>query len=136
MRVRSRLCCRMISCPAANGIRWVKPSSAMVLPSWTWAAIASCSDRNVVIGYAPLCNVEEDGFARTLQHDVKAIHDCSAAGALGQQRRPPLDRDTQQHWVVRIGRLVREVEPRQEVVEQAAAKHRNTDMRRLQSFAI
>src|SRR3954452_21003729 len=39
--VRSRLRCRMISCPAATGIRWVKPSSATVSPSSTRAATAS-----------------------------------------------------------------------------------------------
>src|SRR3954447_2131641 len=40
-RVRSLLRCRMISCPAANEIRWVNPSMATVSPSRTIAAIAS-----------------------------------------------------------------------------------------------
>src|SRR5262245_53762276 len=40
--VRSRRRCRMISCPAANEIRWVKPSIATVSPSWTSSATASC----------------------------------------------------------------------------------------------
>src|SRR3954451_14428804 len=43
--VRSRRCWRMISWPAANGIRWVKPSSATVSPSWTYSAIASSRAR-------------------------------------------------------------------------------------------
>src|SRR3954451_2057204 len=43
--VRSRRPWRMISCPAANGIRCVKPSSATVSPSCTCSAIASPSDR-------------------------------------------------------------------------------------------
>src|SRR5215208_135976 len=34
----------MISCPAAKGMRWVKPSSAIVSPSLTLAAIASGRD--------------------------------------------------------------------------------------------
>src|SRR4051794_15454012 len=41
-RVRSRRRCRMISCPAANEIRWVNPSIATVSPSWTSSATASC----------------------------------------------------------------------------------------------
>src|SRR6266508_121882 len=43
-RVRSRRRWRMISWPAANGIRWVKPSSATVSPSWTSSATASASE--------------------------------------------------------------------------------------------
>src|ERR1044071_5252162 len=39
--VRSRLRWRMISCPAATGIRWVKPSSATVSPSLTRSLTAS-----------------------------------------------------------------------------------------------
>src|ERR1041385_2373565 len=40
--VRSRRRCRMISCPAADEIRCVKPSIATVKPSWTSSATASC----------------------------------------------------------------------------------------------
>src|SRR5215218_9012081 len=40
-RVRSRFRWRMISCPAANEIRWVKPSMATVSPSRTTVAMAS-----------------------------------------------------------------------------------------------
>src|SRR5439155_16253678 len=40
-RVRSRLRCRMVSCPAAKQIRWVKPSIATVSPSRTRSATAS-----------------------------------------------------------------------------------------------
>src|SRR5688500_20016523 len=39
--VRSRRCWRMISCPAANEMRWVKPSIATVSPSRTRSATAS-----------------------------------------------------------------------------------------------
>src|SRR3990172_1393600 len=39
--VRSRLRCRMISCPAAKQMRCVKPSIATVSPSWTSSATAS-----------------------------------------------------------------------------------------------
>src|SRR3954467_8837029 len=38
--VRSRRRCRMTSCPAAMGMRWVKPSSATVSPSCTSSATA------------------------------------------------------------------------------------------------
>src|SRR5512133_904734 len=44
--VRLRRPCRIISCPAAKGIRCVKPSSATVAPSRTCRAIASASERN------------------------------------------------------------------------------------------
>src|SRR4051794_10881329 len=36
--------CRMISWPAAWGIRWVNPSTASVSPSWTVASMASARD--------------------------------------------------------------------------------------------
>src|SRR5512146_1448730 len=39
--VRSRLRCRMISCPAAKQMRWVNPSIATVSPSWTSSRTAS-----------------------------------------------------------------------------------------------
>src|SRR5438034_3676770 len=39
--VSPRRCCRTISCPAACGIRCVKPSSATTSPSWTSSSIAS-----------------------------------------------------------------------------------------------
>ncbi|CAM5434682.1 hypothetical protein SMICM304S_06406 [Streptomyces microflavus] len=42
--VRSRRPCRMISCPAAVGMRWVNPSRLTVSPSWTKAATASLID--------------------------------------------------------------------------------------------
>src|SRR3954449_3768338 len=42
--VRSRLRWRMSSCPAATGIRWVKPSRATVSPSWTSSRTASASE--------------------------------------------------------------------------------------------
>src|SRR4051794_38488293 len=41
--VRPRRPCRMISWPAANGMRWVKPSSATVSPSRTSPATASAN---------------------------------------------------------------------------------------------
>src|SRR5829696_6342439 len=41
---RSRRPCRISSCPAACGIRWVKPSSATVSPSRTSSATASESE--------------------------------------------------------------------------------------------
>ena len=43
--VSPRRRCRMISCAAANGIRWVKPSSATVSPSRTSSDTACASDR-------------------------------------------------------------------------------------------
>src|SRR3954447_25558726 len=42
--VRSRLRWRMSSCPAATGIRCVKPSRATVSPSWTRSETASASE--------------------------------------------------------------------------------------------
>src|SRR4051794_30036176 len=41
MSVRSVIPCRITSCPAANGIRWVNPSKATVSPGRINPAIAS-----------------------------------------------------------------------------------------------
>src|SRR4051812_15765353 len=95
--VRSRRPWRMISCPAANGIRWVKPSSARVLPSCTYVAIASDRVRNSAIGAAPL-QVEEHGFARALQDDVEGVA-ARAPSRPGQQRAAPLGGNTPQDRV-------------------------------------
>src|SRR5262249_50657582 len=51
--VRFRRPCRMISCPAANGMRWVNPSIATVSPSRTWRAIASRRVRNSIARISP-----------------------------------------------------------------------------------
>src|SRR5262249_32079765 len=48
---RSRRCCRSNSCPAANGIRCVNPSSATESPSLTTAATPSRSDSSSAIGW-------------------------------------------------------------------------------------
>src|SRR5579859_7670181 len=44
MSVRSRRSCRISSCPAANGMRWVNPSIATASPSWTARRMASASE--------------------------------------------------------------------------------------------
>jgi hypothetical protein len=36
----------MISCPAAKGIRWVKPAAYSISPSCTWLEIASAKGNN------------------------------------------------------------------------------------------
>src|SRR5215475_8297132 len=51
--VRSRRPWRMISWPAACGMRWVNPSRATTSPSWTWAATASASVVTVAKPSAP-----------------------------------------------------------------------------------
>ena len=56
--VRSRLRWRMISCPAATGIRWVKPSSATVSPSLTRSATASA--RDVISACVRMTNVSSE----------------------------------------------------------------------------
>src|SRR5690349_10402967 len=57
--VRSRLRWRMISCPAATGIRWVKPSSATVSPSSTRSRTASA--RDVISAVVRIMNVGAEG---------------------------------------------------------------------------
>src|SRR5215831_19625942 len=55
--VRPRRPWRMISCPAANGMRCVKPSSATVCPSFTNRATASASGMIfVVMGISSMWN--------------------------------------------------------------------------------
>src|SRR5687768_7102192 len=46
-RCRSRRFCRIVSCTAAKGMRWVKPSKATVSPSRILAATASASDETM-----------------------------------------------------------------------------------------
>src|SRR5215831_19109793 len=50
-RCRSRLLCRMVSCTAAKGMRWVKPSKATVSPSLMLAAMASPSVVKTAISF-------------------------------------------------------------------------------------
>src|SRR5262249_7994469 len=54
-----------VSWPAANGIRCVKPSSAMLCPSWTCRAIASRRLRN--------CTASLDHGLRLLAHVLRQI---------------------------------------------------------------
>src|SRR3954454_3642721 len=66
--VRSRLRCRMSSCPAATGIRWVKPSRATVSPSLTRSRTASA--REVIAACVRIVNAGSSaeryhGFVRT-----------------------------------------------------------------------
>src|ERR1700728_4938747 len=81
MRIRCsrRRCWRMISCPAAKGMRWVNPSSAMLWPSLTCAAIASRSDSTCM-------GLLDDGLrllAQVLGEIVEgAVGLAGAAGAL------------------------------------------------------
>src|SRR5215212_6033654 len=55
MSVRSARRWRTISWPAANGIRWVKPSSATLSPSWISSVTASSSDMSsaTALGFLP-----------------------------------------------------------------------------------
>src|SRR5215469_845618 len=67
--VRSRRRCLMISCPAACGIRCVKPSIATVSPSRTHLAIASASDTISAIPLQPPHGVTATtatGFTETI----------------------------------------------------------------------
>src|SRR3954451_1663530 len=49
----------MSSCPAATGIRWVKPSRATVSPSWTKSRTASA--REVISAWVRMMNARSDG---------------------------------------------------------------------------
>src|SRR4051794_16830865 len=68
--VSSRRPWRMISWPAANGIRCVKPSSATVSPSCTCSAMASardsCVDLVIAIGAEATIRIR---FAHACAHD-------------------------------------------------------------------
>src|SRR5689334_14862272 len=129
--VRSRLPWRMISCPAAKGIRCVKPSSATVMPSCTVVATASARERKAVIG--TLSQIEKHRLARALQYDVERV-DCGtvrSATAVSKERVAPSGGHQGENRIGSVRRLVGKVEPRQQVVEQPTRKHRDTNMRRL-----
>src|SRR5215210_8309559 len=95
--VRSRRACRMISWPAANGIRCVKPSRATLSPSCTSSATASSRRRRSATFVAP---VRLDGTHPTVglvhhpQH-VLEVKQVILHRALGARRVALLDRGEQ-----------------------------------------
>src|SRR2546426_2850065 len=71
--VRSRRRWRMISCPAANEMRWVNPSMTTTSPSRTCRATASCMDSSLepsAIG----------GGVSSIAHLVQALVDDPEGG--------------------------------------------------------
>src|ERR1044071_6919828 len=82
--VRSRLRWRMISCPAATGIRWVKPSSATVSPSWTSSATASA--REVISAVVRMVNAGSDveQYHRAMRTQVAIVGGGPAGLMLGR----------------------------------------------------
>src|SRR6266567_4509359 len=121
-------------------MRWVKPSMATMAPSWTYSAIASCSERNAVICRSP-SEVEKRGLVRALKHDVKAVNSLCAIGlatcyAPGQQRCPAVGWDAFQHGIPGVACLIFKVHACHDVIEQSARKHGNADVRRLPSLSI
>src|SRR2546421_9125097 len=113
---------------------------ATVAPSWTYSAIASCSERNAVICRSP-SEVEKRGLVRALKHDIKAVNSRRAIGlatrcAPGQQCCPAVGWDAFQHGVPGVACLIFKVQACHDVIEQSASKHSNADVRRLPSLSI
>src|SRR2546421_11264121 len=110
-------------------MRWVKPSRATEAPSWTYSAMASCSEGKTVIYLAPL-EVEKRRLVRALPNDIKAI-DGHIPFSLSscQQCRSSVSGDNLQYRIAGIAGLVFKVQARHEVIEQPAGKYRDTDMR-------
>src|SRR5438445_3337986 len=85
--VRSRRCCRMISCPAAKQIRWVNPSMATVSPSRTSSATASrivvtfCSDTEP--GWYQRCNGRRHARRRGADRPVRDLRAAALGAGLG-----------------------------------------------------
>src|SRR5579884_2892055 len=118
MRIRhkSRFRWRIISWPAANGIRCVKPSRATDIPSCTYSAMASWSERKAAISYAP-SHVEKRGLARALHDNIKSIDDLIALGrAASEEGEEAVYGHELQHRVLVVSRLVLEVQARYEVI--------------------
>src|SRR3954451_24216438 len=82
--VRSRLRWRMSSCPAATGIRWVKPSRATVSPSWTRSATASA--RDVISACVRIVNSSSDveQYHRRMRTQVAIVGGGPAGLMLGR----------------------------------------------------
>src|SRR4051794_34450396 len=82
--VRSRLRWRMSSCPAATGIRWVKPSRATVSPSWTRSATASA--RDVISACVRMVNAgaSTEQYHRAMRTEVAIIGGGPAGLMLGR----------------------------------------------------
>src|SRR3954454_6565922 len=82
--VRSRLRWRMSSCPAATGIRWVKPSRATVPPSWTSSATAS--ERDVISACVRIVNAGSDveQYHRAMRTQVAIVGGGPAGLMLGR----------------------------------------------------
>src|SRR3954462_13652688 len=82
--VRSRLRWRMISCPAATGIRWVKPSRATVSPSWTRSATASA--REVISADVRIVNASAstEQYHRAMRTQVAIVGGGPAGLMLGR----------------------------------------------------
>src|SRR2546421_8677073 len=100
---------------------------ATVAPSWTYSAIASCSEINAVICRSP-SEVEKRGLVRALKHDVKTVNSQRAIAlatrcAPGQQRCPALGWDTFQHGVPGVACLILTVHACHDVIEQSASQH-------------
>src|SRR3954447_5453107 len=82
--VRSRLRWRMSSCPAATGIRWVKPSRATVSPSWTRSATASA--RDVISAWVRIVNDSShvEQYHRAMRTQVAIVGGGPAGLMLGR----------------------------------------------------
>src|SRR3954454_19686607 len=82
--VRSRLRWRMSSCPAATGIRCVKPSSAIVSPSWTSSAMASA--REVISAWVRIVNDSShvEQYHRAMRTQVAIVGGGPAGLMLGR----------------------------------------------------
>src|SRR5579884_4265325 len=117
MRIRhkSRFRWRIISWPAANGIRCVKPSRATDIPSCTYSAMASWSERKAAISYAVFC-LKKKKLTSALHDNIISIDDLIALGrAASEEGLAAVFGHELQHRVLVVSRLVLEVQARYEV---------------------
>src|SRR5215212_3948792 len=95
---RSRRPWRMTSCPAANGIRWVKPSRATESPSRRSSEIASSSEASSAKALCAMRTAGHDAYrpyrfvrdARNGMSEVALIASASLSSAAETLRRTPL----------------------------------------------
>ena len=85
--------------------------------------------------------LEERSLARALQDDVKAVdqrfvHQLLVGDLPGKQGWPTISGDVLQDRIARVCRLILKIQAGDDMVEQSARKHRDTDVWRLHPRSI
>src|SRR5215211_9079223 len=104
--VSSRRSCRISSCPAACGIRWVKPSSATTSPSCTSSRTASAS--GTISAISPC--LEGEGMRTALHRHPAELRELIDRGRPAEPAEPALLDAAERHLRLVGDRLVVDVD--------------------------